>query len=551
MPKYLNKAVAFFASVFLVLFVGVSSAQAAPGDSITLYLSAPLVQGSSVTGTGSLTDNFNSYSTGNCPSSTNIGILTVSASGACTISSVQTYGGASSTTSTPSYGGSGSNFPATPYPTPGTITFSFPTAVKYVGFWWSAGNSGNTVEFLNNGTVIATYTSSSLMTLLGAAPWSGTYPSARGNLTSIGGDSYPKGWYFGNPRGFSSTTPVSQSSVEPNYPFVYLNLYLNGGLTADSVRISGDGFEFDNLTTSTLTQTPENSMVLAGGVLGKTVQFMPNASGTTGSMAVQTDTTSANLTTNSFSRPGYTFDGWNTASNNGGTPYSDGQSYNFANDLTLYAQWAPIAYPVTYDSQGGSSTTGTTYSTGGNFNLASTPTRAGYTFNGWFSASSGGNALTSPYSPQGYGPVTLYAQWTALPAQTLTWAPTNLAMDASPATPNTAASTTGDGSITYSVVDPGNSGCSVNPNTGVITYSSSGTCKVRATAAATSNYSSAFVDRIFTLSVPASNTSVSALAITGMKPIIGLIAALGALSAGLFFIARVQIVKNRRQVSTK
>lgn len=551
MPKFLSKAIALCVAISALVFVGVSAVHAAPGDSITLYLSAPLVQGSNVTGTGSLSDDFNSYATGNCPSSTNIGTLVASVASACYISNTQTYGGASSTSSSPAFGGSGSKFPATPFPGTGTITFNFPAAVKYVGFWWSAGNSGNTVEFLNSGSVIATYTSSTLMTQLGAAPWSGAYPSSRGNLTSIGGDSYPKGWYFGNPRGFTSTTPVSQSSVEPNYPFVYMNLYLNGGLTADSVRFSGDGFEFDNITTSTLAQTPQNSMVLAGGVLGKSVQFLPNASGTSGSMAVQTDTTTANLTTNSFTNPGYTFNGWNTASNNTGTPYSDGQSYNFANDMTLYAQWAPIVYPVTYDSQGGSSAAGTTYSTGGNFNLAPTPTRAGYTFNGWFTASSGGSALTSPYSPPGYGPVVLYAQWTPLPAQTLTWTPTNLAMDTSPGTPNNLASTSGDGPITYSVVDPGNSGCSVNANTGVITYYASGTCKVRATAAATANYSSAYVERIFTLSVPANNTNASSLAITGGKPFIGLIAAMGALSAGLYLLARVQIQKNRRQSSSR
>jgi uncharacterized repeat protein (TIGR02543 family) len=265
-------------------------------------------------------------------------------------------------------------------------------------------------------------------------------------------------------------------------------------------------------------------------------------------MAVQTDTSSANLTANSFARPGYTFNGWNTAINNGGTPYSNEQSYNFASDMTLYAQWTPGVYNVTYDSQGGSSAAGTTYSTGGNFSLATAPTRAGYTFGGWFAASTGGNALTTPYSPAGYGDIVLYAQWTPLPTQTLSWTPTNLSMDSSPGTPNNSASTTGDGTITYSVIDPGNSDCSVNSTTGVITYSRSGICKVRATAAATSTYSSAYVDRIFTLNVPTSNTETG-LAITGMKPLIGLITGIGALSAGLFLLARVAIHKTRRRSS--
>lgn len=543
MSHALKKTTALFASVLFLIFSGVSSAQAAPGDSITLYLSAPLVQGSSVSGVGSATDDFNSYSTGNCPTSTGVGTLVAAPTGACLLSNVQTYGGASSTTSTPSFGGLGSKFPATPFPSPGTITFNFTAPVKYVGFWWSAGNTGNTVEFLNGGNVIATYTTSSLMTLLGGTVPS-PYPSGNGSVTSIGGDQYPKGRYFGNPRGFSSTTPNTLSTVEPNFPFVYMNLYLNGGLAADSVRFSGDGFEFDNITTSTLAQTPESSMVLVGGVLGKSVQFMPNASGTTGSMNVQTDTTTANLTANSFDRPGYSFTGWNTQANNGGTPYTNEQSYNFAADLTLHAQWAPLSYQVTYDSQGGSAATGSTYLTGGSVTLASAPTRAGYTFDGWFVASNGGSALGSSYSPPGYGDITLYAHWTALPAQTMTWSPTNTTTSTSPLTPDALASTSGDGAITYSVVSTGSSNCTVNPTTGVITFTVAGLCTVRATAAATANFSSAYIDRVFTLNVP--TVTPASLPNTGVKTLWTLAAGLSAFSAGLFAMAFALFLRRRK-----
>jgi uncharacterized repeat protein (TIGR02543 family) len=433
MPRFLRKAVALCATVTVLTFCGVTAVTAAPGDSITLYLSAPLVQGSSVSGAGTASDNFNNYSTGACPTSTGIGTLTPSTGLACGIQSVKTYGGASSTSATPAYGGSGSNFPALPYPAPGTVTFSFTSPVKYVGFWWSAGNNGNTVEFLNGGTVIAQYTTTTLMTLLGSAPWnhSTAYPSGNGSLTSLDGSSYPKGLYFGNPRGFSTSTPSSYSTIEPDYPFVYMNLYLGGGLTADSVRFSGDGFEFDNITTSTVAQTPQGSMVLAGGVLGHSVQFVPNATGTSGSMTVQTETSTANLTDNAFTRAGYTFSGWTTQASGGGTSYANQQTYNFSADLTLYAQWTAV-----------------------------------------------------------------------LPAQTMTWSPTNLTINTSPSLPNVNATTTGDGAITYSVVDPGNSGCTVNATTGQITYISAGACTVRATAAATANFSAAHVDNTFTLELP-------------------------------------------------
>lgn len=69
---------------------------------------------------------------------------------------------------------------------------------------------------------------------------------------------------------------------------------------------------------------------------------------------------------------------------------------------------------VTYDSQGGSavSSGGTTVG-GAIYASPGTPTRVGYTFNGWFAASSGGSAITFPYTHGQVADFTLYAQWTA------------------------------------------------------------------------------------------------------------------------------------------
>lgn len=64
-----------------------------------------------------------------------------------------------------------------------------------------------------------------------------------------------------------------------------------------------------------------------------------NSNGGTGSMSNQTANTATALTSNSFTRPGYTFAGWNTAANGSGTAYADGASYSFSSSTTLYAQW--------------------------------------------------------------------------------------------------------------------------------------------------------------------------------------------------------------------
>jgi len=66
-----------------------------------------------------------------------------------------------------------------------------------------------------------------------------------------------------------------------------------------------------------------------------------DANGGTGSMAAQViqEGSSANLTTNTFTRASYTFSGWSTTSG-GSISYVDGDSYTMGgSDVTLYAVW--------------------------------------------------------------------------------------------------------------------------------------------------------------------------------------------------------------------
>jgi uncharacterized repeat protein (TIGR02543 family) len=70
---------------------------------------------------------------------------------------------------------------------------------------------------------------------------------------------------------------------------------------------------------------------------GNTVTF--NNNGGSGSMTNQTASASTALSSNLFTRSGYYFSGWNTASDGSGTTYTDGASYSFTSDVTLYAQW--------------------------------------------------------------------------------------------------------------------------------------------------------------------------------------------------------------------
>ena len=112
------------------------------------------------------------------------------------------------------------------------------------------------------------------------------------------------------------------------------------------------------------------------------------------------------------SRTGYGFAGWFTASSGGvliSFPYTHGQSSSFV----VYAQWTANALTVTFDSQLGTAITAGSTTTGGSIASPGTPSRTGYEFTGWFTASSGGALLSFPYQHGQTSSFTLYAQWSA------------------------------------------------------------------------------------------------------------------------------------------
>ena len=150
-----------------------------------------------------------------------------------------------------------------------------------------------------------------------------------------------------------------------------------------------------------------------------TYQVKFNANGGSGTMSNETFTydVSKNLTTNSFTRTGYSFNGWNTKADGTGTNYSNGQSVSNLTStnngiFNLYAKWKANTYTLTYNNQSGSgcsTKTGTYDSTWGTL---CTPTRTGYTFGGWYTEANGaGTKVTATTTVTGN--LTVYAKWTA------------------------------------------------------------------------------------------------------------------------------------------
>lgn len=213
---------------------------------------------------------------------------------------------------------------------------------------------------------------------------------------------------------------------------------------------------------------------------------------------------------------GYEFQGWFAAASGGSALSASAVAAGNAS-TTLHAQWTLNSYTVIYDSHGGSSVANGTFTHGGSLTYPTNPTRAGYTFQGWFANSSGGSALTASSVSAANSSTTLHAQWIANPAQTVSWSPTNTSINAdqSPVTPSTSATTSGDGAISYSVASAGSTGCTVNSSSGVLSFSGVGKCVVQAKAAATSNYAEATRLVEFTIGSVASAISLNLDLATG------------------------------------
>ena len=116
-----------------------------------------------------------------------------------------------------------------------------------------------------------------------------------------------------------------------------------------------------------------------------------------------------------FTRTGYTQTAWNTnADGKSGNSYALKASYTTEAAITLYPTWTANQSTITWNANGGSVTpASSTYTYDGDPVALPTPTRTGYTFNGWFTASSGGTKISDiGKTNKPTSNTTYYAQWT-------------------------------------------------------------------------------------------------------------------------------------------
>lgn len=150
----------------------------------------------------------------------------------------------------------------------------------------------------------------------------------------------------------------------------------------------------------------------APNIAAKTVTYTAtfNANGGSVTPTSQTYTVGgSNLTAPTPTRTGYDFLGW-TDDSTGVVTLSGGSSYSLSQNKAFTASWAQ-RFTVSFNYNGGSGTT--TSLTGSSVKLPTPSARTNFSFNGWFTATSGGTKIgnaNATYSPT--AAITLYAQWT-------------------------------------------------------------------------------------------------------------------------------------------
>ena len=210
--------------------------------------------------------------------------------------------------------------------------------------------------------------------------------------------------------GITSTATVAGNTgslVRLGYRFDGWNTAANGSGTA---YIAGDSISLSADTTlyAVWVSVPTFTLTYSGN--GQTTGSVPLAVTTSNSSIVLSDNINVMTKTN------YTFTGWNTAANGTGTHYAVGASFPISANTTLYAEWTPQPYTITYNGNGNTSGSVPAATTAAGTQVVSANTGGlalgGYAFSGWNTAADGSGtnyAAGSNITPTAN--TTLFAKW--------------------------------------------------------------------------------------------------------------------------------------------
>ncbi len=200
--------------------------------------------------------------------------------------------------------------------------------------------------------------------------------------------------------------------------------------TGWNTRADGTGTSYQNA------QEVRNLSSIDGAVIELYAQWKPieyhvifDANGGAGSMPNQhfVYDQAQTLAPNTFAKTGYSFDGWSTRQDGSGEAFTNEQEVkNLASNqngtITLYAQWTPITYRITFDAHDGDGSMGDqrlSFDQPDRLRVNQF-TRTGYLFTGWNTQADGnGTRYTDLQEIRNLSStpddtIALYAQWTPI-----------------------------------------------------------------------------------------------------------------------------------------
>ncbi len=239
-----------------------------------------------------------------------------------------------------------------------------------------------------------------------------------------------------NGNGKTGGTMSNSSHTYDQAKNLSTNQYTKTGYTFTSWNTKADGSGtgyVDKKEVKNLTSTNGAKVNLYARWKANTYSVVYNGNGKTGgtmSNSSHTYDQAKNLSTNQYTKTGYTFTSWNTKADGSGTTYTNEKEVKNLTStqgakINLYAQWTPNTYTVKYN--GNHATSGTTADTTHTYDVSkqlreNDYLRDGWKYMGWNTKADGtGTAYANQQSVKNLtstngAVVNLYAQWNKAPS---------------------------------------------------------------------------------------------------------------------------------------
>ena len=194
---------------------------------------------------------------------------------------------------------------------------------------------------------------------------------------------------------------------------------LSGAVAATGWQISswtGTNNNTSTANTNTLTMPASaQSASVNYSQIEYSLTYIAGANGSISGTSLQTVNHGANGTlVTATPDVGYHFVNWSD-----GYPTAARTDLNVTENISVTATFAVNNYTITFNSNGGSTVAAITQPFGSAVSAPAAPTKAGYTFGGWYSDAGLSTAYTFTTMPAAN--ITLYAKWTTLPTHTVTF----------------------------------------------------------------------------------------------------------------------------------